>query len=257
MIRINKPKTVPIRLITHGTKATKKLIAAFEASPKLYSNGTKTFKFPGDIYNHRDVKSELRKAHHGKCCYCEKSQNEEDAAVEHFRPKGGYRLNRDTDLKRPGYFWLVYEWDNLYFSCGWCNRDYKENIFPIKIENHRAHKNRLNIKKEKPLLINPSKDFPRKHIRFFGREVPKAISPKGKETIWICGLDRETLNQKRGDYIGILDAFKTIASSRVPRGNSPKNVKLREKRYQAKEFLNNAVKPTAKFSSMAIDFLST
>jgi AAA domain, putative AbiEii toxin, Type IV TA system len=58
--------------------------------------------------------------------------------VEHTRPKASYRQLRRGPLKRPGYYWLAYAWENLLFVCEICNRREKRSWFPLKKGSKRA-----------------------------------------------------------------------------------------------------------------------
>jgi uncharacterized protein (TIGR02646 family) len=66
-------------------------------------------KFKSDCYN-KTINNRLRKLYHDKCGYCESYiRHVSYVTVEHFRPKKG------------GYYWLGYEWSNLFLCCPNCN----------------------------------------------------------------------------------------------------------------------------------------
>ena len=67
----------------------------------------------GSIYASVSVRRALEKLFHFKCAYCESSIANQDWDVEHFRPKGRVAERE----KHTGYYWLAYEWTNLYPSC--------------------------------------------------------------------------------------------------------------------------------------------
>ncbi len=76
---------------------------------------------------------------HDKCAFCESKVSAiAYGDVEHFRPKAGYQQSHDDDLQRPGYYWLAYEWSNLFFSCSICNQQGKRNVFPLANPRRRA-----------------------------------------------------------------------------------------------------------------------
>src|SRR5258705_11060485 len=75
----------------------------------------------------------LIKLFQGKCAYCEsKIVVNQPGDVEHFRPKGRVvdenfrpikiRHKKKGEMNHPGYYWLAYEWNNLFPSCIVCNR---------------------------------------------------------------------------------------------------------------------------------------
>lgn len=61
-------------------------------------------------YNSDDVIDALKQVFHGKCYICE-MQGLQDGEVEHLLPHhNGTYLN------------LMFDWNNLFWSCGHCNR---------------------------------------------------------------------------------------------------------------------------------------
>ena len=139
MIKISRPKNVPLKLQTDGNAENKNNCRDYDADPKSFSNGTKTFDIKNRIYGDTTVKNVLRAMQYSKCCFCEKDLEDEDGAVEHFRPKGGYKLANKSKLIKPGYYWLGYEWSNLFFVCSRCNSaGNKGNFFPLLDESKRA-----------------------------------------------------------------------------------------------------------------------
>src|SRR5207248_925191 len=103
-------------------------------------------------------------------------------------------------LRKPEYFWLSYEWENLLFACDVCNdRGHKENLFPLADPSRRAMADSPNIDSEESLLINPYGPLdPEEHIAW-DRDVPKKRdqSGYGQATIDALGLDRD---DRRSDF---------------------------------------------------------
>lgn len=89
----------------------------------------KSTDFKRNIYGSDDVKSALWAMQHAKCSYCEGKYERSYSDVEHFRPKTV--AVRDDGTSGPGYWWLAYRFDNLYFSCASCNRP-KKDRFPLQ-----------------------------------------------------------------------------------------------------------------------------
>ena len=167
------------------------------------------------LYCHPDVKAQLKSDQNGKCAYCERMFNGDYGAVEHYRPKGGWQQEVGEKLKRPGYYWLAYEWGNLLYSCDECNTSYKRNLFPLSVPDTRDIDNR-DISREDPLLLNPSSEDPGEHIGF-NKEmaVPRIIdgvpSAKGLKTIELLGLNtRLALKQARRDAYRTFKALKVF-----------------------------------------------
>lgn len=246
MIFVSKPKDIPEILTTKGVTTNTKNCAKYAANPNDYISSTKKISIHPKIYGHKSVKKVLKKAQHSKCCFCEKKQTDEYGAVEHYRPKSGYKKSRTSTLLKPGYYWVGYNWDNLYFVCSSCNT-FKGNIFPLRDENRRATSHNHNIANETPYILNPStgKD-PRNHI-YFEKQLIKSKTKFGSETINACALDRESLNDERKEFIDDIDARLVILSQKMQFDNSVV--------IKAEEFIKNAISPKSQFSAMAKDYL--
>lgn len=225
MIKIDKLHIgVPNILTTLGAAAT-------TVDNTAYNSGTRKFSLKNTIYGHPTVKEALIGLQHDKCCFCERKVSAgEPGHIEHYRPKGGYKQDDLSKLVKPGYYWLAYNFDNLYFSCNRCNSSYKKNYFPLADETTRAKNHTENIANEDPLIINPFID-PSTHL-VFKREKIKAKSIKGKETIKRTGLNRKVLSQERLEYLLLLDTLAKVA-----RGISPEAIEAQNhfKRISKKE----------------------
>jgi hypothetical protein len=247
MIRIKKPLLAPDRLLVQGAAADFQNRHDYDTNANDYINLVVEFDILPGIYGHATVKKALKDAQKDKCCFCEKEQKDEYGAVEHYRPKMGFKQEKSDPLIKPGYFWLGYTWDNLLFVCSRCNSaEFKGNRFPLKAGSIRARSHNDDLYYEKPYLINPAKTNPRRHI-FFRNEFVKFRSIYGKQTINICGLDRAALNDKRRDLIDDLK-YKIIIVKAAHLLN-PNDVR------EAKDFLIKAQKSESKFSATAIDFI--
>lgn len=236
MIPIDKSQTsLPIILDVGGSGYQKT-----EELKTDYDNGIREFKFSSRIYGHKTVKSALKELQNHKCCFCEAKINHiSHGDVEHFRPKAGYNTTIGGRLSKPGYYWLAYDFSNLFLACQICNQSYKKNYFPLKNESNRARSHRDNIRDEENLILHPESDNPEEHLTF-EQEVIKPLnaSEKGKETIKRTGLNRKLLQDDRMDLLNIL---KTLAN--VARGNSVES-------HEAKEHFKRLGLPTSKYSLM-------
>lgn len=210
MIRIHKSTQPPEKLLTEGKKKRKSHCLSYTRNSQNYQNGEKKFSFNSNIYAHKDVKTALIQSQYGKCCFCEQIIYE-DGDVEHFRPKGAYKQELGKRLEYPGYYWLAYEWDNLYLACTACNQRHKENLFPLINPEDRATSHHDNIKIEKPIFINPGKEDPENFIQFNG-EIPVGIDKeeRGKNTIKSLALDRPNLKIRRLDKLQEIKILKQV-----------------------------------------------
>ncbi|MBF0283242.1 MAG: hypothetical protein HQL51_02155 [Magnetococcales bacterium] len=191
MIRIRKPATPPAILAQEGKgpAATEELLRQYEADPAGFRGGTRSFTFDKKIYGAPEVKTALQRAQHDKCCFCECKISNHPGDVEHFRPKRGVKQRaRNQKMGKPGYYWLAYDWSNLYLACEDCNRRHKGNLFPLENAHERAKFHGEDLSREKPLFIDPGKEDPETFLSF-RREYAFPLETKGKETIDALGLN--------------------------------------------------------------------
>src|ERR1700722_2357164 len=120
MILVAKGRA-PVKLATDSAALRAALSAEFDARPVAFRNNQRSFAFSDRVYSHSSVKIALERVQHGKCCYCEV-----------VIPKAYSQQSRGAPKIYPGYYWLAYEWDNLFLSCSFCNSRNKRNLFPLK-----------------------------------------------------------------------------------------------------------------------------
>ncbi len=170
-------------------------------------------------YNDEEVKEKLVDLYNHKCAYCESKLEPGNLIIEHYRPKHQY-------------YWLAYEWTNLIIACMACNNSgTKGTKFPIKNEGKRVkvhsddkkewRANSNTLQNEEPLLLHPEIDIPEEHIKFNYDGKADGITEKGKETVKICNLNRESLWIIRKKDID--DAFRDVRDELI------KVLRLKEK----------------------------
>ena len=231
--------------------------AEYNRFPTQYASGANKFSFDTKLYGDSRIKMKLIIDQHSKCAFCESTiPSTSHGTVEHFRPKGGWVQNDKDGLKYPGYYWLAYSCENLFFVCQKCNETFKKNYFPVRRPDFRPqnHNQSNNIIKEKPFLVNPLIEDPRNLIRFDGA-VAKGIdkNQRGKKTIKILGLNRKgskgisMLYEERKQYLDLVEKTHFIstlsATAQVPQ------TKIDE----AMEKMRKLSSPNGKFSSMIKD----
>ena len=251
MIRVSKPRAP--RRLARGEALTRKDCEAYEARRGDYERGTSRFWFRRNIYGHNTVREALKDAHNGKCCFCEgkKFRAFSPADVEHYRPKGSIRQKEQSKAALPGYFWLAYSWDNLYWCCQTCNRSNKRDFFPLKNPAKRARSTVDNLAEEKPLILDPGGlDDPRDHIGFH-REIAVALTEAGRTTIQFVGLNRSELEEDRRAWIEQLYSLSKLVEI-SKRTSDPELAALAR---DASRTLEAAVSPKAEFSAMATKFI--
>lgn len=171
----------------------------------------------------------LDRVFYGKCAYCEAPVEVTGFGdAEHFRPKGKVTILVNEKMQtvqvngqdHPGYYWLAYEWRNLFPACSQCNTAGKMNHFPVAKTHITCHDlnrddpNALDTLEE-PLLLNPYKDRPQEYLRFGERGVVSAIesNPRALVSISTYRLDRRALEIERQTrqelvWTKFLDAMK-------------------------------------------------
>ncbi len=236
MIRINRKinSDPPEILVTKGDAETEKLKAEFNSD-------NLDFKFKPNIYGHKQVKKTIIDLQNNKCCFCESSFNHVSPGdVEHYRPKAGWIQNKEK-VNKPGYYWLTYNWDNLFVSCEICNRENKKNFFPLSNPSQRALNHNQNILDEEPLFIHPVNDDPELYIAFID-EIAITINgnARGNVTIEKLGLNRLTLNDDRRKNLEFIKVIYNLALGH-PETNQ---------RQAAQEFLINFQTDETEYASM-------
>lgn len=248
MIRINKG-SAPVQLTRAKSRHNRINNALYVADPAAYNAGTKKFSFTA-AYRSDAVKLALTIAQHGKCCFSEAKFVNDDAHVEHFRPKGRVDAWPRGATTYPGYYWLAYDWDNLFFCKSTTNSSLKLNYFPL-LGNVRRNRNHLDTRIESSLIIDPSKEEPRQFIKFVKEEI-KGINPRGKKNIEILGLRNAQLDEARRSLYRKLEQLRNsvdlLLASGVPKNDAVVSAII--------DSLKEAILPKSEFSSMAIDLLT-
>ena len=249
MIRIVKP-AAPAALVP-GAQLTAADCAAFDLKPAAYRSGRKVFSFQKSVYGPGSVKQALKAAQHHKCCYCETRFDAAHAGdVEHYRPKGA--VDRATGRVLPGYYWLAYDWKNLFYSCAACNQYAKRSQFPLADEAQRAADHHGDLSAESALILDPGgAEDPRAHITFKG-DVASWTSAAGKATVKALKLDRDGLNLARRSHLETLRRLQRTISA-LEQSAEPEAVTLVA---EARAILQTAVLPQAVYSAAAQDFMA-
>lgn len=250
MILVGRPAQVPASL-ADGAVVTAANCALRDASPQDAEEGKAKFRFLKSIYGPKATKRVFSVAQHSKCCFCEGVFDAHYAGdVEHYRPKKSIREGNVRTY--PGYYWLAYDFSNLFFACADCNQYRKKDQFPLVNDGNRARSHHDNITLEDPLILCPGgpRD-PRQHIRFYN-DVPMGVTEAGKRTVTALRLDREPLNRLRRRLIIRLreheDTVAHLAGDPRP--------EIIAKVARARQELQEAVLPSSEFSAVAQDFIA-
>ena len=117
---------------TPGILLSERAEQALHKAQEFYQRGRiqERFEFDAAVLHHKEVMDALQRLFHQKCAYCETPIGSiQPVDVEHFRPKLR-AVNLDGTIDPYHYFWLAYEWGNLFPVCSECNRS-KGSRFPI------------------------------------------------------------------------------------------------------------------------------
>jgi uncharacterized protein (TIGR02646 family) len=248
VIKITKPKTAPAVLRNWGARKRDAHCADYLANKAEYDAGKRKFAFDSTIYGHRTVKEALLAAQHKKCCFCERMTGN-DGDVEHFRPKSGWRQSAGGKLNLPGYYWLAYDWNNLFLSCSACNQRHKRNHFPLANPVRRARIHTDDITQESALFINPAEQDPEEYIGF-RKEIAyaKKGSRIGKTTYTQLDLNRDILREERLTRLKELGRLQDVVCLADVLTASAEGARVVN---EARAELANAVTDAGEFAAMA------
>jgi len=255
MIRVNKRGTPPVVLISRGYPAAKAHCDAYDRGVREFSSDDSH----SSIYAASEVKIALREDQHRKCAFCESRFDHIGYGdVEHFRPKAGFKQRETDKLKRPGYYWLAYDWANLFYSCQLCNQQFKRNLFPLADDRTRARSHVADIANEQPLLINPATHDPAAFLGF-RKEYAFAIKGcrEGRATIKHLGLNREVLAENRRKRFNDLERLHELCSLlRKAMATNPTSA-LRSRLTLHETALREATQDQSEYAAMARAFITS
>ncbi|RBQ06716.1 AAA family ATPase [Pedobacter miscanthi] len=158
-------------------------------------NNQKRAFFDTSIFS--SLRADLVKLFHNKCAFCESSAHSPAyGSIENFRPRSGSRT--DQSFFQDHYYWLAYQWENLYQVCNICTK-HKRDFFPILDESTRAKVGAdwSEVMKEDTLLLDPCYDDPELHLQFEINGFVTAITAKGWATVDLLKLNRSDLLNSR------------------------------------------------------------
>ena len=191
--RDSMPEPATLLIDDDVASAMRAARAHFEATGA--ADRQQLFKFPP---HHR--KAPFRRAlavlFAGKCAFCESAVNVVSARhVHRFRPPQE-AVGADGKVSREHYWWLAYEWSNLYLSCDRCARAAGAQ-FPV--EGIRATPETIGagLDREKPVLLDPCRDMPDLHLAFHQNGTVDGLTPRGAATIATYSLNRTPLVEAR------------------------------------------------------------
>ena len=247
MIHLDRPKKAPLVLLNRGNAATQKDREAYIRNRAAYDSGKLKFEINESIYGSAEVRNALRTLQHDKCCYCESRPYPTSVGrIDHFRPKGAVRQDKESHRLYPGYYWLAYRWGNLVLACETCNLR-KSDYFPLEEPGKRTRNHLALLDRESPLLLNPYDETDlSEHLTFDGPACEPGTE-RGRVTVTVLGLNRPELQEERHC---VLNQLKLLCAVVHDPGASDA---LRRRARLAKD---SFARPDAPHSAMARDYLN-
>ena len=192
MIRIRKGPKPPL----FNSYEMEKAISSFERNQYINISERRQRRAPIVFPFLEQIKKALLSESHGKCVYCERKLSATNAIeVERFRPARG-AVDDHGNRSEEHYYWLAFEWTNLYASCRECNVA-KGAKFPVAATRIPTKVLGDFDSIEEPMILNPGSVDPDAHLRF---EIDGTVAPKsihGQFTIDILRLNRPSLVKAR------------------------------------------------------------
>jgi uncharacterized protein (TIGR02646 family) len=210
-----------------------------------------SFDFDPAVFAAEDVRSALDELFRSKCAYCEQPLPLEALAVDHFRPRSG-AVDLDGSFSLDHYWWLAYEWQNLYASCAECV-SLKGLRFPVEGERakrpravDRQRKRRVWKAGDHGLLLDPCADDPEQHLVFLDDGQAVSTTERGRVTVEVLGLNRPALLEARSAALRTLrDEWDELVGAIASSTESPSPTAL--------ESLFDAARP---FAGLRREFLN-
>jgi uncharacterized protein (TIGR02646 family) len=209
MIHFDRPVDAPEVLLTRGPEAAAHTEAFFEGRSAVAKQQVKYVSFDFDASVWLEAAPALQEMFFGKCAFCETQLVTLEAVnVGHLRPRRD-AIDLDGKTSPNHYYWLAYEWQNLYAICADCDRN-KRTIFPVVGGTRAATgaKGDFLEKQETRLLLDPCLDLPEEHLLFGDEGHVASITPvetgrplaeqdRATITIDVFGLNRQNLIERR------------------------------------------------------------
>jgi uncharacterized protein (TIGR02646 family) len=174
------------------------------------------FKFV-PLYRDEEAKSALRRLFSGKCAFCESLVDTSASPIaHHFRPKQE-AVDADGGVSRPHYWWLAYDWENLYLSCQRCATAAGAQ-FPVEGKRASVGSRGSKLCDETALLLDPCRDNPDEHLAFQDDGSVAGLTSQGRHTIAVYALNRMPLVEARKQAIlaGRDTAWEQLSDRGVP-----------------------------------------
>jgi AAA domain, putative AbiEii toxin, Type IV TA system/AAA domain len=215
VIRRERPPQEPRLLAAKRPDALRRLRRYAELGSMAKSQ--RRWPFEPDLVLESDALTRLTELFDGKCAYCETPTAE--LLLEWHRPPEE-AMDLDGTVARDHYWWLFYDWDNLYPICSAC-RSHKGRRFPVRGRRSAPEARGPELDTEQPLLLDPFRDHPQRVLVYADDGTVSGADRRAEVTIEVLGLNRADLVAGRADAARQVRAlFEPFAR---PAGSSPDN----------------------------------
>lgn len=184
MIRRERPETAP-RSLTIGREDALDLLRDYHQRQISQSR----YLLKPELVQNPDVVEALSSMFDAKCAYCETATT--SPFVEWHRPPQE-AMNRDREVARDHYWWLAYDWENLYPICAACH-SYKGQWFPVRRRRADPEARGPLLFSEDPLFLDPCLDLPESHLLYEVDGTIIGADERAAITIETLGLNRTEL----------------------------------------------------------------
>jgi energy-coupling factor transporter ATP-binding protein EcfA2 len=183
-----------------GAEAKRALAAAgehFRRDTRAARQRSYDFEAAG-LFTEATVVGELGRIAANRCMFC--SQPAGQGLQPHrFRPPQD-AVAADGSTSRRHYWWLAYEWQNVYLACGDCHFA-QGSKFPVANKRVRVGARKRLNDREHPLLVDPFEDDPEAIFIYLDSGEVVAQDGRGQVTIETFDLNRPALRGERQSVI--------------------------------------------------------
>jgi AAA domain, putative AbiEii toxin, Type IV TA system len=163
-----------------------------------------SFSFDPSVFAGPDVVDALGDLFMNKCAFCESAVGlTAPAQVVQLRPPQA-ALDLEGNMAPDHYWWLAYEWENLYLSCPQCAR-VRGTRFPVAATRARPDTKGPKLDNERPLLLDPCRDDPERHLLYLPDGTVVSDDERGRATCDMFDLNRSPLVEARRAAAAVLE----------------------------------------------------
>jgi uncharacterized protein (TIGR02646 family) len=210
-----RPEIAPKEFIRRARIETERLALQVKRRSKYFLQNRIPLKT--ELLQNKDLQESLLSVFGEVCAFCEtRVMFGERSLPGHFRPRE--RASQLSGRVSPlHYWWLSYEWENLYTICFTCRKS-QGSRFPVKGARAEYESATRTVESEQALLLDPCRDDPDQELRFSADGTVSALGERGHATIETFGLNRASLVNARLKLVPQIDK---VARAVLARNDDP------------------------------------